>query len=342
MDKRNKFDLISNIISLIYSEDCYATIPAIADYCNIPIEYARKCILQLIKNNIFTACIRGEHPDLIDTDYFFMEEYLGNKEQVSRDILQGKYDNLEWYFDIRILPAKEDQVLGLSALEYGAIQALGESYSTLKSGAIYERKDTIAKISNTIRNRQQQIQTAIDNKIAISFSYRNREGTINQYSGYPLSIATNVVDNWIYFYLANDDNTYRLDRVISTIKTIKDFGPYPKIDDNPNRKYIWGPNFSKTDQPIHVKLRISDTTTNIIRKIQNDIRHREGLCTFYENDGFYYYEDDIIGMAEFRRWIRGYGSSIQVIEPVNVREEIINAAKKTLSNYERVDEWKDL
>ena len=238
MDKRNTLDFISNIISLINSEDCYSTIPTLADYCNIPIEYVRKFILQLIKNNIFSACIQGENPELFNTEYSFMDEYWDNEEQVSQNLLLGKYDNIEWNLEFRIMPSDEDQILGLSVLEYGALQTLGESDTTLKNGAIYERKDNTTKINNTIRNRQAQIQIAIDNKTAITFSYRDKDGVINTYSGFPLSIETNVVDNWIYFYLANDDNTYRLDRVISSIKSIKDFGLYPELhNENPNRKY---------------------------------------------------------------------------------------------------------
>ena len=91
----------------------------------------------------------------------------------------------------------------------------------------------------------------------------------------------------------------------------------------------------------HVYLtRILDKDT--IKKIKNDTLHRKNTVSLYEKNGMYYYEDDIIGIGEFQRWIRGYGSSIQVIEPAALKAKMIAAAQKTLEYYEHVDEWKDL
>ena len=63
------------------------------------------------------------------------------------------------------------------------------------------------------------------------------------------------------------------------------------------------------------------------------------MCKLYEEGEFYYYEDDIIGLGEFQRWLRSYGSSIQVIEPKELRDDIINAAKTGLEFYAMSESW---
>lgn len=342
MDNIKTLNLTSDIIALLNSEDFDATIPAIAEACNIPIEYVRKFILQLVKNTILSACITGEDPDVYDSDNSFIDVFLDDEENVSKQLLLGKYDHYLWSIKLKVLSLDEDQLLGLTAIEYGAIQALGETDTSFRHGAIYERKDNVTKVDKSIRKNQELILTAINNHTAISFCYKDRKGIIENHTGFPINIATSIADNWIYFELANNNSTYRLDRVTDTIKTIKNSGPFPKIEENPNRKYMWGSYFHEDAVPEHVKIAISDTRPNMIHKIQNDIRHREGLCSFYKQDNIYIYEDDIIGIPEFQRWIRGYGSSIQVIEPAYLREDILDKARKTLALYEAADEWKNL
>lgn len=339
MNNKKTLDLISDIIALMNSEDFDATIPSIAEACNIPIEFVRKFILQLINNTILSTCVIGEDPNSYESDNSFFDDYLDNKDEVITSLLLGKYDYYLWSINLKVLSLDEEQLLGLTAIEYGAIQALGETDASFRHGAIYERKDNVTKVEKSIRKNQDIIQSSIINHTAISFSYKNRKGIIERYSGFPINLATSIADNWIYFELANGNNTYRLDRVTDTIRTIKNAGPFPVIQENPNRKYMWGSYYNENAIPEHVKIVISDTGTNLVHKIQNDIRHREGLCTFYKKGDVFIYEDDIIGISEFQRWIRGYGSSIQVIEPAYLRSNIKEAAKKTLNYYQLSETW---
>ncbi|SHN64593.1 WYL domain-containing protein [Butyrivibrio hungatei DSM 14810] len=341
MNNITTFDIISDLISLINSEEFDATIPTLSKYCNIPIEYTRRFILHAMSNNILSACISGEDIESSDLDYSVIEEYLDDEELFSEKLLSGKYDHIIWTIDLKVLPPAEDQLIGLSPLELSAIQNLGESKMSFKHGGIYERKDNTSTVDKSIRKNQEVIQTAIQNHSKISFSYKNRDGRVESHEGFPINISTNVVDNWIYFELANNYN-YRLDRVTSTIKLINDGQPFPIINDNPKKKYMWGSFFNESSEPEHVKLVITDITTNIIQKIENDTQHRKGICHFYKKGEFYYYEDYIIGISEFQRWLRGYGSSIQVIEPLYLREKMIDSAKTALDYYTKSNLWKDL
>ena len=90
-------------------------------------------------------------------------------------------------------------------------------------------------------------------------------------------------------------------------------------------------------EPIHVKLQINTGTTNIIEKIKRDTVLRSETGKLYKDGNFYYYEDDILGIPDFRRWMRSYGSSITVLEPQTLIKEIIENITKTLTYYEKLN-----
>ena len=50
------------------------------------------------------------------------------------------------------------------------------------------------------------------------------------------------------------------------------------------------------------------------------------------------YEDDIRGLSAFSRYIRSFGSSALVVEPLELRDNLINSFKKIKKNYERNDQ----
>ena len=335
------FDIISSLLSLIKSEDFESDITALSSSCEIPLGFTRKFILQLMNNTILSSCLDGTDPDNPDPESSVMELFSDEKERFSAELLAGKYDDVIWSLDLRILNHDDDQLLGLSALEYGALQNLSGTELPLKHSSVFEQKDNITKISKSARKNQEIIQNAITGRHAISFLYRDVEGNLESHQGFPINIFTNVSDNWVYFELAND-YTFRLDRITSAVKELKNYGPFPVITDDPKKKYMWGSYYDARIEPEHVKIVVTDVNPNLIQKIRNDIRHREGLCKFYQEGDFYYYEDDIIGMKEFKRWLRGYGSSIQVIEPAYVREEIIASANKALLYYAMSDSWNNL
>ena len=336
----NKYDLLSNIISLINSSEFVSTIETLADECNVPLPYMRSTLLTLLKNNIVSSRLSTVDDDYSD-DYYFMEDYYGNTDVVAQKILDGEYDDLEWQITLNILNADEDEILPLSHIEYGAIKALGENLLSIKQASLFEKKDTVNPISPNIRKNIETIQEAIELKKEISFSYKNSKGETEQRKIYPYTIITNVNDNWIYVQSTEGKN-YRLDRILHYCSLINDSDPYPKITINPNQKYVWGTYFNEGLTPTHVKLRISDETSNLLGKIKRDIERRKETCKFYQKDNYYYYEDDIIGMDEFQRWVRSYGSSIIVLEPEELKKAIVTRAKETLSNYKLAKKWKNL
>ena len=73
--------------------------------------------------------------------------------------------------------------------------------------------------------------------------------------------------------------------------------------------------------------------------IENDIRYRSETCKLYQDGDCYYYEDDIIGFQGFQRWIRSYGTSIVVLEPESLKNEVVQQAHEVLKKYEQAKSW---
>lgn len=69
-----------------------------------------------------------------------------------------------------------------------------------------------------------------------------------------------------------------------------------------------------------------------MEKVRSDLEARtNGKWTTYK--GCLCFEDDVIGINGFREWINGYGSSVLVIKPLLLREQIIANAPKRLQKY---------
>jgi len=91
---------------------------------------------------------------------------------------------------------------------------------------------------------------------------------------------------------------------------------------------------------IHVKIKISLKNPNMIEKIRTELGTRLTLentpVLLYllqekDSDGCetWCYEDDVLSVNSLRRWVRGYGSGMVVLEPKSLAEQIKADALKT-------------
>lgn len=341
MNNLSKFDLLSNVISLINSEEYISTINSISNSCNVPIQYIRKIILALLNNQIMQSCLFTYNNDEPDDDFDLLESYYEDPDDFSDRLLQGQYDNTEWELNMSILDNLEQEILPLSHLEYGALKSLGEDILSIKRSSIFEKKDTINPISPTVKRNKEILQEAIDEKKAVTFIYKKPNDEKKNIKCYPQNIITNVSDNWIYLQ-TTDLKLYRIDRILQTCRILSSDDEFPGYTNDPLQKYVWGAFSSKELTPVHIKLRIAPETSNIIDKVRNDTALRHETASLYQDNGFYYYEDDVIGLDELQRWIRGYGSSIIVLEPKELKDAILSRAHETLNLYSKSKEWGDL
>ena len=102
---------------------------------------------------------------------------------------------------------------------------------------------------------------------------------------------------------------------------------------------MWGMS-SFDEEPVPVKVRIYANTANIISKIKAETSLRK-YRKLTQDGNDYIYTDTIIGTANFRSWLRGYGSSVVVMEPKELADEMKESALKVIQLYAGADNCQD-
>lgn len=346
MHNIDKYDLLSNMISLIKAGNYPSTIKNLATDCNVPLPYMRNTMISLLQNPIMQSCLStmedySENNDQVS----FIEQFNNHPAEICALITSGHYDNWEWVIEFDrgssfILVHNQDELLPLSRLEYSSIkEELKETKFSLSHSTIFEKKENVKPLTPEMWENLEIIQDAIARKKAVRYSYEKNNKEIKTYTVFPTGISINVSENWHYMQSA-DGHQYRLDRFKQKCKIVDSDEPYPEIIEKPLQKYGWGIYLEKDLAPVHVKLRITNSPA-IITRIQRDIHSRieAGTAKLTAEDQYYLYEDDVLGLEEFKRWIRGYGTSILVLEPLSIRDQMLQGAKDTLGYYKMAASW---
>jgi predicted DNA-binding transcriptional regulator YafY len=87
-------------------------------------------------------------------------------------------------------------------------------------------------------------------------------------------------------------------------------------------------------EPVRVKVRFCPHF-DVQAKVRKAVREgRPDARLTEEPDGALLFEDVISGTEEFRRWLRGFGRSAEVLKPAALREEMLRSAYRLLRLYE--------
>ena len=170
------------------------------------------------------------------------------------------------------------------------------------------------------------IEQAIFNHRKISFTYDSGMVTIA-----PLGLVYySRLKQW-YLVAQKEDliKTFNLNK-LEDLKETKETFTYPL--DFSLKEWLrphWGMEFGT---PFNVKVRFINRAQTIT-KVRKDVAHRQGILTEEQDGESLVYEDTIIGRNEFIAWILGFGSAAIVLEPRDIRDEIIERVKATLGNY---------
>lgn len=91
----------------------------------------------------------------------------------------------------------------------------------------------------------------------------------------------------------------------------------------------WGIEFG---EPFKVKVQFLNRSQTH-NKVRKDVAHRQCTLTIESGGASLLYEDTIIGRNEFTAWVLGFGSAATVLEPADLRDEIVARVNATLGNY---------
>jgi len=87
-------------------------------------------------------------------------------------------------------------------------------------------------------------------------------------------------------------------------------------------------------EPVKVRVRFYDDY-NVISRVRAETAHRGHAALAQVGPGVWEYSDTVLGDAEFRVWLRSFGSSAEVLEPASMRDDLIASARRMKSIYER-------
>jgi predicted DNA-binding transcriptional regulator YafY len=215
-------------------------------------------------------------------------------------------------------------------------------------GAVFEDEDLVKLNQRSLTVGQEviheprvatlrgEIERAVVQKKEISFYYNNTKRTVS-----PIGIIYNW-NNDMWYLLAllkrkTKLSTWRIDRIIGDIEiTDNSFSVPMHIDADEHLNLSWG---IVSGDPFKVTVKFEDVY-NVRTKVKamvetsrpcaelNDLFDGKG-----EYSGYFIYVDEVNGIDEFSNWLRQFGSSAEVLEPVELRRRFLRTAKKIEKRY---------
>lgn len=332
MRANNNFDTIGLIMSLILSNSFTATVDNLSIACNLPKQQIRKYLSVIFGNkNLLTHLSPSPESDAENED----DNFINIGQNFLSKIVAGNADTEPIYLVDMDNFIDNYLLLPITSVEAGYISNTYPKLIQNQRATLFEIKDSINSVPKPILEKNDIVQNAISQNKKIEFKYKSPRFDLTNIICSPTTIIQNLTTNVLYIK-DTEMNYYRIDRIKSKIRILSESSNLDQYTPSPYQKYFWGNEYQEHGEPVHVKLQISTSTTNIIEKIKNDTRLRSETGKLYKEGKYYYYEDDILGVPDFRRWLRSYGSSIVVLEPHTLIEEITQNTMTTLSYYEKL------
>lgn len=263
-------------------------------------------------------------------DYRLEEDWLENIPLLQKLLLKGALDEVPFIYD----KATDNLVeLNLSAEEFQALNAWKQR----------EKEDNyhlpfMVKENYRFTHRQDYgekldiIHNAFINDYCLQLKYTSRANKTTRLKIKPLKLLYDSVDNE-YAVLIVEKHALRALRLsaISDIEKIsaklelseRDEALLEKLDQ------VWGLNV--IGKPYQVKLKFYKDG-NVWEKVRRDLSYRT-KGKLYEDNGFLYYEDIVYGLDNFKSWVYGYGASVIVEEPAELRKAVIESMKRRKEQY---------
>lgn len=101
---------------------------------------------------------------------------------------------------------------------------------------------------------------------------------------------------------------------------------------NEEYDYRWG--ISDDNKVFEFEMKVYDEA-QLIKKLKSQLNRKYGEWKDYE--GYSIYSDQVIDYKALKEWVMGYGSSIVVLKPKQMAEEIITDAKRRLEVYNSME-----
>ena len=348
----DEFYRVSTIFTLLNMSEFGRTITELCELLQIDKTVIYSDIASLLKNTKSEYVLQldeelatEEQEELLDQLMLAKEDSEElNKETIVSRLKTGAYDELPF-----IIPSPAGEsgqgMTGIS-LTRSEFAALSDFLKNLNRTVIGDRSDNHILFKGTTiyhteheRKLIDDLEKMIQKKMTAEITYRSQHGEEADYTVRPAKLIHSMPDD-VYYLIAfvewEEDQkkvhlanymSLRVERIVDLQESLISL-PDPDLTSLPPFEKMWG---MEDGEEFHTKLRIFDEA-NVVDKVRRDLGERAVKLTKGE-DGCYYYEDDLIGENRFRNWLRGYGSSIIVLEPESIREKMIETWQAVREKY---------
>ncbi len=174
------------------------------------------------------------------------------------------------------------------------------------------------------------INTCIQKQLCFLAKYTTKSGKTYDMTVEPLAIVFNEFEGELYLIgqYEGKHQIYRLDRMRQLKKSKNNYSPIKDFDINDYLSRSWG---LEDGLPTSVRIRFSNFG-NIKDKLSRELASRIQKKIIDYGD-YLIYEDEVIGINNFKRWLRGYGAAATVLEPESLRNDMIASALDCLNQY---------
>ncbi len=321
MGKEEILDEAGYIFSLIMSDVFDASVTSLALACKVSAGQMRKNLAFIADNSLIGELL------------YFEDEGDDCQDAFQEAILSGKYDDKNIVIE-RDNYNSDKIMLPVTSQEKALLKVKYPSF--VEEEVAYDVKDIVPQVKKSVRMCYGIIKDALKSQ-QIEMYYKNKGGIYERRVCTPVSLIHDLSTNRIYFS-DTQDNIYQLDRISNAGLKYKGPADMTGYKPNPNQPYTWGTIIDRESKPKHVKIKIlNDISANTKSKIKRDLEWRQEK-KLYELDGVTYYEDYVIDLDNFYSWLRKYGSSFEVMEPVELINMVVSEAGLCKAAYEMLDE----
>ena len=308
---------LNTILTLFQAERASYSVADIADLLRVPKAVIRKDIMMLHNNRECETIFFPDDEEMDMDDDIFLKK-----------IESGELDDVALIAETGF---RDDVYVSLSQMEFSLLNEFldGNHYSKGEMHKNYVTKPLYNQARANMQVKVAEMNQFIMDGETITIEYHAKNGQISSFDILPLVIVNNAMDDLYYVVTIQEGrlSPFRLDRihrcVISEKKIeIEDREPLNQLAN------IWGMEMGPS---YHVKLMILNEA-RVQHKIKKELAGRTNAVWTQEGDVLYF-EDEVIGINNFRSWVNSYGSSVLVLEPKSLRDEIIESAKKRLEFY---------
>ena len=225
---------------------------------------------------------------------------------------------------------------GNDPLSRGILAGIGNLLASSSTDRLTKGADHLYSRSDTGGVRA-TVEGALLNEQMLYLVYRPSSGAEISTGLYPLGLVRDSSSGFEYLLAATSlseaglsPQLFRLDR-IAGIRTGARFVYPPHFSLHEFLKPFWSMEIST---PVEVRVRFYDEA-NVVRKARQmlAVRCPPGRLEALP-DGSIVYSGSVAGIEAFRAWLRGLGSSVEVLAPDWLRKQMIESARKLYNLYE--------